>query len=43
MVELDPDAQVVWRADFRSEKEIIYRTERIGGCDIFDNLMYCPK
>lgn len=42
LIELDPAAKVLWRADFPSEREDIYRSERIDGCEIFNNLAYCP-
>lgn len=42
LIELDPAGTVVWRADFRNSKDAIYRADRIGGCDIFDNITYCP-
>lgn len=42
IIELDPAGQVLWRADMTNEKEHLYRAERIDGCDIFNNLTYCP-
>lgn len=43
LIELGPKAEVLWRADFTSDKQDIYRSERIDGCDIFNNLAYCPE
>lgn len=42
LVEVNAAGAVVWRADFGSEKDAIYRAERIGGCAIFNNAEYCP-
>lgn len=42
LVEVNPAGTVVWRADFPSKKDFIYRAERIGGCAIFNNTKYCP-
>lgn len=42
LVEIDPSATVVWRADFKTEREHVYRADRIDGCEIFNNREYCP-
>lgn len=42
LVEIDPSAKVVWRADFKTEREHVYRADRIDGCEIFNNREYCP-
>lgn len=42
LVETTPTGGVAWRADFKSEKDAIYRAERIDGCAIFNNVEYCP-
>lgn len=43
LVELSAGAQPLWRADFKSEKEHIYRAQRIDGCELFSNRTYCPS
>lgn len=43
LVELDPRGHVLWRAELPSEKAHLYRVERIDGCNLFDNLTYCPS
>lgn len=42
LVEYNSSGKVVWRADFTTLNEAIYRAERIDGCAIFSNPTYCP-
>lgn len=36
-----PTGEIVWQANF-SNRDWIYRVERIDGCDAFQNARYCP-
>ncbi|MFM7200223.1 MAG: aryl-sulfate sulfotransferase [Myxococcota bacterium] len=42
LVQVNPAGSVVWRAEFKSDKDAVYRAERIDGCEIFSNTDYCP-
>ncbi len=43
LVEVTPDGQPYWRADFPNETDAFYRAFLIDGCDIFHNVTYCPE
>jgi hypothetical protein len=43
LIELDPAGKTVWRADFQTEYDTLYRAQRIDGCAIFANQQYCPS
>ncbi len=42
LLELDAANKPVWRAEFSSDTVMVYRSERIGGCELFNSLTYCP-
>ena len=43
IVEVDrPTGEVVWRLTFDEITTSIYRAQRIDGCEIFDDVRYCP-
>ena len=43
IVEIDPETGgVPWRLDLRDDQRLTYRAERVDGCDMFNNTLYCP-
>jgi hypothetical protein len=43
ILEVDPATdEVVWRLDFTSWTDGLYRAERIDGCAVFGNVRTCP-
>ena len=42
LIEIDAEAQVVWRLDYQNENEVFYRADRVDGCALFHNVAYCP-
>ena len=42
IVELDPESlAVVWRMDFATDQDSLYRAQPIDGCAIFANARWC--
>ena len=43
LIELEPGTdRVVWRLDYDTQSNGIFRSERYDGCEIFSNAKYCP-
>jgi hypothetical protein len=43
LIELDPvNHRPLWRLDYHSGSNAIFRAERYGGCEMFANGKYCP-
>lgn len=43
VIEVDPTTDdVVWRLEYNAAEGSLFRAERYGGCEIFDNAKYCP-
>jgi hypothetical protein len=43
LIELDPTLdEPTWRLDFTSDRDGLYRAQRIDGCALFDNQRWCP-
>lgn len=43
ILEVDrPTATVVWRYELPADDSVLYQVDRIDGCDVFDNVRYCP-
>ena len=41
LVILSPAGKVLWRADFQTPQENIYRADHVDGCAVFANTRYC--
>jgi hypothetical protein len=43
IVEVEPTTNdVVWQLEFEGNDDASYRSERLGGCDVFANAEWCP-
>jgi hypothetical protein len=44
LLELDPaSGEQVWRLVMQGERDGVYRAERVSGCDLFHNRLYCEE
>ena len=44
IAEIDPSVpEVVWRMQFTDTQDGMYRAQRLDGCDLFANRLYCPE
>ncbi len=44
IVEIDrPSGETVWRLAFGSPEDEVYRSERLGGCELFANAKWCDE
>jgi hypothetical protein len=43
IVEVTPEGKVAWRIDFGSERDLLYRAERVDPCSLFSNRAFCPS
>ncbi len=43
LVEVTPEGEQVSRLEWTNPQVALYRADRIGGCEMFNNLTYCPE
>ena len=42
LIEVNPEGEIVWQLDF-DPLSGLYRSQALGGCEIFSNRLYCPE
>lgn len=42
ITEISPAGEALWRLDF-GDRQGVYRSERVDGCALFNNVAYCPE
>jgi len=44
LIELDREtSEVQWRLDLVGESDGLYRAQRLGGCEVFENARWCDE